>query len=270
MPDPSTWHKIEKDSIKESWTRSGGVRAEVTYRCLYAERFALMQELIGGYSVKANSFSAFTVPHSYPPLPHLYAVDISDVKGEGLLKGGGSKWSPYKYALVTTVYESPNYAVNMSSADSSNQIDPASPVLYCRQTIRGSAAFVTLPDGKLKYSASGKTVDAPAARPQAQAEIGLEFPRVRFNPYLFLRPYLGKTNLFAMFGHPPGQVFFDSVDTDDSASTDGLDHSVKLAFLGRDADWNALVNEAGDYELVEFKSGGRRPFTQVDLYQMFA
>jgi hypothetical protein len=265
----TTAHKIRfKGGISES-VGSGGPKATVVYRCRWEDRYDLVLELVGGYGSGASGFSAYTPPHAYPPSTNLRCLEISSIEGLGAKKlGTGSKWDPYTLAEITAVYSVPTYDIESSSA--SGQIDPDNPILYCKQSINASSAFVVLPKRKLKFSTSGKIVDSEASRPTAQAEITLEFPRVPFNPYTICKPYLGKTNSAAMLGHDAGQLLFDAIRTDLSSTSTGIDHSVVLTFLGRDADWNALVNDAGSYELVEFDGSGVRPFTQADLMAMFS
>lgn len=267
-PDLVTKHRIRlRGGISESWD-SSGPKATVVYRCAWEDRYDLARELMGGYPADAAGFAAYQPPHRYPPSPNMWCTSISSIEGLGAKKkGAGSKWLPYKLAEVTAVYGTPTFDVEFPSA--AGQIDPGNPILYCRQRVRSSSAFVVLPEGKIVFD-SGAVVSTEVGRPEAQSEFTLEFPRVPFNPYLFCKPYLNRTNSVPMFGLDVGCVFFDSIDTDTGASSEGLDNSVVLTFLGREVDWNKLVNDAGDYELVKFQGTSKRPFSQANLLEMFA
>lgn len=271
FPDVNTPCKIDwrRGGISESWSSQGGPKATVVYQCLWADRYDLATELMGGYPVGSTGFTDYIPPHRYPPSPNLICQEISSIEGLGALKRGfGSRWLPYKYAIVTAVYSTPTYDVSVASA--AGQIDPSSPILYCKQRIRASSAFVVLPRGKIRFAVSGKTVDSDVARPAAQSEITLEFPRIAFNPYLLVRPYIGKTNTVAMWGHDPDCLLLDSIDTETGASTDGtLDCSATLTYLGRDTSWNTLINEDGDPEAIEFVGSGAPVFTAVNHLALF-
>jgi hypothetical protein len=270
-PDPATPHLIRlKDGITES-DGPNGPKATVVYHCRWEDRYSLRNDLLGGYPSGATGFVLHTLPHRYPPSPNMFCTEVA-IGGLGARKTGGSKWLPYVLAEVAATYEIPRY--DLDTPTEAGQIDPANPILFCRQRIRGSSGFVVLPEQKLKFSSSGKIVDSEVGRPVAQSEITLEFPRVNFNPYQSVRPYLGRTNATTMFGHPPGHIYFDSIDTDDSATSGGIDHAVTLTFLGRDSDWNTLINENGSYELVHYDISPAppepvRPFQRIDLFEMF-
>ena len=273
-PDPTTAHTIRlRDGISES-VSPNGPKATVIYRCAWTDRYDLARELVGGYGPDATGFSGFTPPHKYPPSPNMFCREVSSIRGLGCKKRGtGSKWLPYKIAELTAVYETLTYDVSTPTA--AGQIDPTQPILFCRQRIRSSSQFVILPKRKLKYSISGTIVETEVGRPAVQKEVTLEFPRVPFNPSTVIQPYQGLISDRPMFGCPAGAVLLDSHDTDDSASSDGsLDHAVTLTYLCMDHDWNKLLNDVGDWELIEYDidpapAEPKRPFEYVNHFDLF-
>lgn len=275
MPEPTVPYKIRiPDSFKETWPNDKGYQATVVFECAWADRFALVQSLRGGYSNASSNFGQFTIPHRYPPLPLLYCREIADVKGEGLRKdldAAAAKWAPYTRAVVTASYGAPEY--NFSAADGSQSIDPQNDqvVPFCKQTTKGSAALVTLPEGLLKFAASGKDVKESVGKLQVQTEIVLEFPHVPFNPYPILRPFLGMLNSLPMFSHDQGEVVFNAIDTGGGGNASGgnADFTCNLTFLGRDVSWRKLLNDSGDYEPVVFRVGGKGIFKATNLWSMF-
>jgi hypothetical protein len=268
-------YKVVTDSFRENWPTDKGLQATVTYRCDWGDRFALMQDLRGGYRAGARTFGQFTIPHQYPPLPYLYCTEITEVKGEGLLKdlpGATTKWAPFKKAVVTARYAPPEY--NLTGSDQSQSIDPQNdpPTIFCRMRVKASAAFRTLPKGKLKFKTSGKSVGESVGKPEAQSEISLEFPHVPFNPYVILKPFLGMINSVAMFGHGQGEILFAAIDTDTGTFANGgtADQSCSLAFLGREVSWRKIINDDGEYEDVVFAGSGKAIFQATNLWAMFA
>lgn len=277
-PDPPVWHKIvHEGGILESWDDDGPA-ATVLYRCQWDERYDFASALMGGYPPGADGFSSYMPPHQYPPSPNMWCKKITGIRGEGALKAGkGSKWLSYTYALVTAQYGLSQFDYSSSSgggggATPAGQIDIANPILYCRQRIRTSSAFEVLGKRKLKFSTSGKLVDAEATRPAVQTEITLEFPRVPFNPYLLVRPYVGKISTVEMWGHPTGGVLLDGCETDLSGTFAGMDVGVVLTYLCRDTSWNTLVNDEGDHELVQYvdSSPAKRPIDEINHFSLFS
>jgi hypothetical protein len=273
MPDPTTPHWIVfRDGLRETWSRDSGPTASVTYQCAYEDRFALARELMGYYTIGSGitKLTNFIEPHRYPPSPNLVCLEIASIEGVGAKKNGeGSKWDPYIQARLVANYAVPPIAYGITDISPANQIDMSQPIIGCRQTIRGSAAMRLLPPGKLKFSTSGKVVEVDAGIPEGQSEIVLEFPRVPVLAHSLVKPYIGRVNTQAIFGHAAGQVLLDSVEWDHSASSDGTDCSARLTFLAKDSNWNALINDTGAYELVEYNSGGARPIPTANFWDLF-
>src|SRR5574343_212275 len=276
VTEPSTEHWIDWNhgGISEAWNPEP--EAAVVYRCAWDDRYELAQELLGYYPEGSSTFGSYTLPAEYPPSPNLRCVGIQSITPDKAVNWTDpAKWSPYKWALITAVFRVPPWG-DLSSATPAGQIDPppgtpatgGTPILFWRQRVRASAAFKVLPKGKLKFSTSLTIVETEVSKPAAQAEITLEFPKTPFNPYQLCRPYLGKINDAAIFGHAAGCVLFDSIDTDVSSTSDGSDCNVVLSFLARDASWNTLVNDEGEDELVEFDGAATttRPFTEAHLH----
>jgi len=274
VAEPVTYNRVVR--ITESWPEGGVPQAEVTYDCAWANRFSLINELMGYYPSGATGFSDYVPPLRYPPSPNMYCMGISSIEGRGLIKSvstsarAAMRWAPYNTARITALFKVPT--LNIDSSTDAGQIDPGNPILFCRQRIRSSAAFVVLPEGKIKFSTSGEVVSSDVSRPSAQSEITLEFPRLPFNPYRICRPYRGMINDRTMFDHAPGTLLFDSIDTDESATSGGPDIGCTLTFLGRESDWNSLVNGKGEDELIEFADAPSppvRPFKRANLSAMF-
>jgi hypothetical protein len=269
-PDPATPHAILWESIEESWGDDGPA-ATVQYRCAWEDRYDLAVDLRGGYRTSASGLFAWNPPHRYPPSPNMYCLRLTSIRPDKAVRrdGGASKWLPYKYAIVTAEYGIPPFDYDVPTA--AGQIDASNPILQCKQDIQASTAFIVLGKRKLKFSASGKAVDTEATKLAAQSEFTLEFPRVNFNPYPVIRPYLGKISSTAMFHHDAEEILLDSAQIRiQPGDLSGPDVSVVLTYLGRDESWNKLVNDEGEYEYVEYMNSSPvvRPFELVDHFQL--
>lgn len=276
MSDPSfrsgdglaTPHRITIDGgIREAWTSDGGFTADVVYECEWDDRQAFMLDLAGrnrNPQPAPGKMGLFRTPHAYPPFPKIYALDVASVEPTRALAKPGSRWSPYTTARLNVHYGTLRID---TGASLDHQIDQNNPILGCSQKVKGSAAFRTLPEGKLQFEGSLAEFKGSAGRPEAQSEITLEFPHVPFNPYPFLKGLLGTINSKPIFTHGIGEVLFDSVDTDDNDTNGTVEYKVGLNFLCRDGvDWNKLIDDTGAYGFVEYKSGSARIFTYNDFW----
>lgn len=287
MSDPTTPHKVRfEDGFRESWSRQDGPKAEVTYDCAWEDRYALIRELIGGFSATATGFGSWVAPHAFPPSPNMVALAIAGIEGLGAAKPG-SKWSPYGVARLTVQYGVPTFALDDN--DDRGRVSPDDPSIPGVDiSIKGTSSFRTLPEGKLIYSGTPQIVTSEVGVPEPVEEISLTFSSIPVNPYPWIYPYIGTINHLPIFGHMRGEVLLESVEVSASGNAfSTTDMTAKLNFLSRvsvaklyvstaqarvtrDAlDWNKLADSTGVYKFIEYRQGGARVFQYSNFWEIF-
>lgn len=247
--------------------RGQAASVDVTYRCPWDARYAVFLELLGGGWSQANGLGVPLPGHPYPPSPNLSCESIGRVDPEGINRSEADpvarRWNHPKYCLVPCTYRPLDYAYSIESANDSYQLDPADPILGCRQRIEGNNTFVVVDDATMilvdrKYAEALADPDpaATAAKvevlqstdglPANSVSFTLEYPRVPRNPWAFLRPYLGKVNRFPMWGLDAGQILMAAVTIDLVPSLFGPEISCSLTYLGNlDVGWNDTIDKSG-------------------------
>src|SRR4051794_40952810 len=79
-----------------------GPFAVVKFKCLTADRYALVADLVGT-SVRSGNAIVRTYPFGYPPSPNLICRSIESIeqRGPALPLPGGAFWVGCKWSIVT-------------------------------------------------------------------------------------------------------------------------------------------------------------------------
>lgn len=287
---------VEEDGTPMIRETPGGFgqlsKAEVTYLCKWSERKAIYQEMRGSFAV-LNGLGVPLPGHRYPEDPFLSFHSIGTVKPHGMNKTlindpvklmSEKRWNWPKYALLPVTYTPLDYAFDNSTLDLGNQIDPANPILGCRQRTEVNNSFIVVDNMEMEILKSRtefvpqtpnrKVLASTEGIPANTIAFTLEYPRVPQNPWRFLRPYLGTVNLHDQWDLPKGHVLFASVSVEETYSFGSVDMSATLTFIGNlDVGWNETVDDDGIVKPKVFRNNNgstfRFPFRYTDHYAVF-
>jgi hypothetical protein len=265
--------------IKEQWPKEGGFSATVAYRVLYADRFQFYRELRGGY-FGGSGFNQYTPPFAYPPNPICYCQEVACEPLGDVNRTNPSKYSPYEHALVTATFRVPDLLNTPEQAANPTwvqrtQIDPTFPIIGCRQRIRAQANYRTYRQAQLlltRVPLANEIIEVDDGVPENRVIFELEFPRVFFHPFQYLKPYLGRVNSVPIFGLPAEHVLLQGFDLDYTSGPDGLELAVTLQFEGQlDLSWNQRYDRAGVVRNARFvEDTARKPIEASNHREIFA
>lgn len=209
-------------------------------------------------------------PHQHPLNPNLYCCAAEVVEGYGLpvlntdglpnYTGGFKVRATYR---MGTLDGSINYSDDPAGV---NQIDPATPLLWCTQEVDHETEVITLPNHQCTFFSDGKAANVPV-----KIEVGLTILRLTFHqlPYLPMgvaRDLRGKINSKKFLGAAIGTVRFRGATTIRDYSSDGsIVQKVALTFVERDHDWNFVFRPDTLKWDGLVAPGGLSPYTYADL-----
>lgn len=292
----SIWVHVDDDGLPAISETPGGSgqppQVDVTYRCKWSERFAVYRELLGGFA-STNLLGIPTPGHAYPPSPNLSCLSVGAVQPYAIDKTllednranpDACRWDWPKWCLLPVSYGLPDYATSFEGANPANQIDPADPILFCRQRAEINNSFIVvdnatmeilqprpLPtDPFLRQTPKRKLIQTTDGIPANTVTFTLEFPRIPVNPWLILQPFVGKTNFFPMWNLPPGHLLFAGVSVGSEVGFFGSELSATLTYIGNvDLPWNETIDDDGIAKPKVFVNNDgstfRFPFDSIDL-----
>lgn len=299
---------VEEDGtpmIRETPGGNGQIaEAEVTYLARWSDRMALYREMRGGFAL----WSGLGVPmpgHAYFPDPSLSFSSFGQVRPYGMDKKlimdpeaivSQKRWSWSKWCLIPVTYRPLEFGWDAASAaeQQATQIDPQNPILGCRQRIETNNSFIVFDNAHLetlkrrgsRESQNPKKIhQSTDGIPANTISFTLEYPRVPRNPWMFLRPFIGRINAYPLWGLPAEHVLFASASIEAQSTFGGTELAVTLNFIGNlDVSWNETldddgivkpkafvrrVNEEGEEEQIEYEFL-RYPFRSMDLRLVFS
>lgn len=291
---------VESDGSPMIAERPGGAgsppEVEVTYLAKWAERFLLYGEMRGGFAL-INGMGVPLPGHAYPPSKDIYFHSFGTVKPLGLNKKevivnpdvlmAEKVWNWPKWCLIPVTYRPVEFGWDAGSAAPTNnvtQIDPAQPILGCKQRIETTNSYIVFDAGKIEILKSRdelisqdpkKTYGSTDGIPANTVSFTLDYPRVPRNPWMFLSKYIGTVNAFPLWGLPKGHILFASSSIDVQYQFGGPEIVASLNFIGnRDMAWNETLDDDGIFKpkvfVVNDGANFRFPFRATDLSQVFS
>lgn len=173
---------VHQSGIHEGAPKEGPW-AEVKFRCLWDDRFALCTELIGTWTA-AGSTVIRTPAFPYPPAPALFCTDITDISPMGkpiIPRYLSLPWVSRQLATVTARFSIPGY-----TQDGSDQSGRA----YTKVSVSTSGEFLTLPNTTYWFADGTPTL----------TPVGFLIPQIDFTVSRFKLPFIPDAQMAAMCG----------------------------------------------------------------------
>lgn len=231
--------------LSEGNSFANGPVAMKGFYCAWSSRFTVIQGLLGlnTRTTVGSNFASFSIatPAQYPEITNAYCQEVS-VEPHGPPTQGSAQVQ-YTNCTVWASYKRLPFA--FSSADSGflqNQLDPNTPLLYCKQSIQVASEYITVPGNQLKFAgtgSSGKTITRDYAFPIAKIDMRLQFMRVPFMPLqAFVTAENSPVNSATFLGFATGYVIFNGCDSETTTSSDGtLCQNLNESFTWRAVPW---------------------------------
>lgn len=208
------------------------------------------------------------LPYPLPGMPGMYPKAATYVPYAGL-EWGQVDPILYSYAIVTIEYRSYQFDPNGATLNLNQQyqnIDPSTPLIWCRQSFKKSGEFIQVPTRNLKFASDSAEVASPISIKIQNAVIQLEFQNLPYMPTYQLQLATNLINSSTFLSFPRGTVRFDGIETTETSMSDGTRaQQATVMFEWRQYDWNMFLRDdklVWDY--VQDGSGNY-PYTYGDL-----
>jgi hypothetical protein len=247
-------------NFDEGFDLLGGPTARKGFLCNWGDRYTVAQGLVGlSSSTSIGGTITLNTPAQYPERNTMYAHSI-EISGAGP-PTQGTKQVQWTNAIVWCNYACLPWSFSgIEAAFPYMQVDPNTPLIYCKQNITTSTAWMNIPTAKLKFSGSGNPIkDQFAAIPIFHAEIQLTFIRVPYFPaqQIFTS---GKNpiNSQTFLGLGAGYVFFNGIQNEQTRDTAGnMTLDITYSFSYQSVKWGYQWDAVGQaFDKVVTSTGG--------------
>jgi hypothetical protein len=246
------------------------------YRCLFMiedwdSSDAFCNSLMG-FGTSTGPITGITVtrgvPYAFPTSPNLFCVSATVVQGLGKLTTNAESLPGYDAgALIAVEFRPPPW--NFSGADNPNHnFDPATPIAWASQELSFSSQSFTLPNSKLKFTATNDPTDVYVKFEIPITIMTLTYHKLPYLPMGVVSNLSGRVNSGTFLGKPAETVLFKGCTSSREFNTDGtVVQRITLTFESRHADhpWNSLPS--GDDPTFRPVSGlgGVKMYKTADL-----
>lgn len=216
-----------------------------------------------------------TAPHQHPLSPNLYCAE-AHCRGTGLEQLNAQGYPSYAGgALIEATYRPmvPLGGFQMTPSELLQQIDPATPILWCTQELEFTTEYFIVPGSQstVKFTSgahSGDVVGIPFKINVPITYLNLTFHKVPYMPAASIRAVQGNVNSTTFLGAPAGYVLFKGARVVRDCNSDGtVVQKVMLVFANRTATgqkWNYLPDIDLGWQSVA-ASGGATLYPTADL-----
>lgn len=271
MPTPSVNYRIILDNPKPTFSGSGGtLSASAVFEVAWSDRETFINEALG-LTTGSSGWPTPQVPWDCPFQPNSgllassFSCEPHTVK-DSISPSDNTVEGHYENAHIQIGFERPRYDFQTPTVQ--NQIDVANPILFCEQSIEMTARTLVLKAFHFEY------VGAPADTiptgdffvTETQADIVLNFPFVPYIPWVYLEPYIGKSNSTTLFGKPAETVVFLGPSIRQETMSDGTNRSSCVLRFGYNSNgWNVQLATNGVIYPIQRKGTGTKPYPPVNL-----
>lgn len=237
----------------------------------YAQSSIFVDFLLGLVNATGTTYGR-RAPHRHPLAPNLYCQSAEVVEGFGGPLLNASGLPQYAGAAKIRAEYRPwaGGCLEMTPNELNQQIDPATPILWCTQEIEGSVETYTLPKTSLKFISDNSPTDMPFRLNVSVMHMNLTFHQVPYLPATVLANAMAApVNNATFLGVATGLVLYKGFKTSREYQSDGtVAQKVMLSFARRPTGmkWNHLPRpDTLVWAGVVAQSGGGVPYNESDL-----
>ncbi len=234
-------------NYKEGYDILTGPTIQKSYLCNWTDRYTVAKGMLGLANTNSVGGSIFLqTPLQSPELPTAYARSI-DIIPVGLPTQGANNCQWTNAIIYASFGCLPWSFSGIDSGFQYQQIDPATPLIYCKQDINTSTSWQSIPANKLKFASGNPLFFQTWQMPLFLASISLTFMRVPYYPaqQIFTA---GKSpiNSTTFLGLAAGYVFFDGSAQQESRDTTGnFTRDITYNFSYRNIPWDQQWDGVG-------------------------
>ncbi len=250
--------------FREGFGLLDGPTAQKGFLCPWGDRYTVAQALLGLSATTHIGELTLNTPKQYPERATMYAHDIG-IQGVGFPQEGTNGVMAFYRAIISVNYQCLPWSFEgIDLGLYYNNIDPATPLIYCRQTMDYSTCWITIPHKGLKF-AGGAFLHRDWKMPLCQIEMNLTFIRVPYLPgQVAFQVAKAPLNSTTFLGAPPGYVIFNGWRNEQTRDTAGnFTQDINMSFSFRsvpwDQDWNPLGAPAA---FQQVQDGAGNPIMQ--------
>jgi hypothetical protein len=254
----------------EGFSLQGGPVAHKGFLCNWNDRYTVAQGLLGLSSTThvGGSFTLQT-PAKYPEIQTIYAHEIQ-IQPVGRPFQGQNQLA-YPQVIVWAGYQALPWSFEgLDYGFLENQIDPATPMIYCKQNLDISTELMTIPGIALKFS-NGNKVNRDYRLPIVNIDLQITFIRVPYLPaQALLAASLKPLNSTTFLGQAAGFVLFNGAHNEQTRATDGtMTQDLTLSFSWRSIRWDFDFNpKTGTFLQVQDVVNSNPVVQSSDLNQL--
>lgn len=208
----------------------------------WADSDQILAELIGTQTYDGTSVVR-NVPHQHPLNPYLYCRS-AEIVGSGPPALNTNGYPSYTGGFfVSAVYRPAIWSGSFSTSPQElyQQIDPATPVLWCTQELDFDTEIYTVPNHSYKFASDNKLAGIPVKLTLGITTMRLTFHSLPYLPATQLRAARGRVNTTTFLGAGAGFVLFRGGQTRRESASDGSTvQQVTLILQERDVEWNKV------------------------------
>ncbi len=248
-------------NFSEGYGLLDGPTAQKGFLCPWGDRHTVAKGLLGLSATTHIGELTLHTPLQYPELSTMYAHDIN-IQGVGFPQEGTNGVMAFYRAIVSVNYQSLPWSFEGLDYQNSyaNNIDPITPMIYCRQTMDIIASNIGIPGSGMKFKTSGKPLNKDWKMIICEVELSLQFIRV---PYLPAQQVIiaseAPVNSTTFLGFLPGFCHFNGMHNEQSRDTDGnFTQDATFTFSGRtQLAWDQEFDPStGLFDQVVIQHGG--------------
>lgn len=218
-----------------------------------------------------------TSPHQHPLSPNLFCMSAR-AKGNGLQGLNINGYPSYQNGAIIDAKYRPMtpYGFILTPNEQLQQIDPATPLLWCTQELDFASEAYVIPSSQVTYQAgsfSGQPVGIPFKLNVPLTYMNLTFHLVPYMPATVVRAKQGLVNISTFLGAAAGTVLFKGAKVVRDENTDGsIAQKLMMTFVERTGNnqlWNNLPDPGLNWVNVA-GPGGVNLYTESDLSALLA
>jgi hypothetical protein len=249
----------DPQGIVETWDPQNGATATIKFKCLWDDRYQLVQDLVGTWKGTPPSSVIRVPPFRYPDSPNLFCSSIQSIEPFGkptIWSTIGLPWITRKYAIVTATFSVPHW-------------DFSGPDAYTKITFNASGEFLTVPETSTHFG-DGTPTNSPIGILIPQIEISVERNRMPYLPVAAMASCVGRVNsaayTIAGYVFQPGYLLFSAGQSNVQADASGqISYSQEYKFLYRSVQWNYFLHPAGTGFQPVTDLAGNPPYDSTDF-----